>query len=193
MFASQVRNGICTIKMITKIKINTHFSLWGAISIYQSECCGVCMKRKLQKQEIVRKIEFRIETRRPVKAERKRQLPVKKKHSLPGAEQMKQWPKRKNAQKKRGLKSVEVFGAGELLRYHWQQCQRLQPVPTAISLGSRLPHSLVTEVTCSFFYSTESTQTCTKHRHMVVKHYVQEYCSKMLSYPKEKCICACEA
>lgn len=88
--------------------------------------------------------------------------------------------------------SVEVFGAGapgELLRYHWQQCQRLQSVPKATSLGSRLPHSLVTDVTCSFFYSIESTQTYIKHRHMVVKH-VQEYCSKMLSYPKEKCLCA---
>lgn len=76
-------------KMITKIKINTHFSLWCAISIYQSECCGVCVKHKLQKQEIVRKIEFRIETRRAVKVERKSQLPAKKKNALRGAEQMK--------------------------------------------------------------------------------------------------------
>lgn len=88
-------------KMITKIKINTHFSLWGAISIYQSECCGVCVKHKLQKQEIVRKIEFRIETRRAVKVERKRQLPAKKKNALRGAEQMKWWPKRKMHKKMR--------------------------------------------------------------------------------------------
>lgn len=76
--------------MTAEIKINTYFSLWGPISIEEGESHGVQVKQELQKQEIIRKTEFGIETRRHVNVDRKRQLPDKKSCALLEAEEMKQ-------------------------------------------------------------------------------------------------------